>query len=69
MLKRGGAGGRRFAREEASRFLGNGGVRQQGWEADAIRIHRAFVIRNLTAGGVADILASTIFIHELEDSL
>ena len=69
LLKRGGAGGRRFAREEASRFLGNGGVRQQGWEADAIRIHRAFVIRNLTAGGVADILASTIFIHELEDSL
>ena len=60
LLRRGGAEGRRFARETARR--------QPGWEAEDIGIHRAFVARNLTAGGVADLLAATLFIHEQEES-
>ena len=63
LLKRGGAEGRLYAQEKARGFLANGGVRQLSWESEAIRIHRSFVARNLTAGGVADLLAATLFIH------
>ena len=66
LLKRGGAEGRLFARAEARRFLKAGGVRRQDWEADAISVHHAFVARRLTAGGVADLLAATLFVHEME---
>ncbi|MFZ4775202.1 MAG: triphosphoribosyl-dephospho-CoA synthase [Terrimicrobiaceae bacterium] len=67
LLKRGGADGLRYAREEASRFLDRGGVLRAGWETDALGIHRAFVARQLTAGGAADLLAATLFVHHLEE--
>ena len=66
LLKRGGGAGRQFARMEAGRFLARGGVFADGWESEAIGIHRAFIARNLTAGGVADLLAATYFVHFLE---
>ena len=69
LLKRGGAEGWRFARTESRRFVEAGGVRRHGWEADAIAIHHAFIARHLTAGGVADLLASTLFVHEMESDL
>jgi len=65
LLKRGGAEGAGFARAEARRFLAEGGVLSSGWAARAATIHRAFVARNLTAGGVADLLAATLFVHAL----
>jgi len=67
LLKRGGAEGFRYARGEALRFLDCGGVLGADWETGAIGIHRAFVERNLTAGGTADLLAATLFVHHLEE--
>jgi len=66
LLKRGGAEGRAFATEAAGKFLQSGGVFQSGWEEQAVGIHNGFVARNLTAGGVADLLAATLFIHDQE---
>lgn len=68
LLKRGGLEGRDFATAEAHRFLQSGGVRNPGWMELATSIHHAFVQRNLTAGGVADLLAATIFVHSLPQS-
>ncbi len=66
LLKRGGAEGRAFATAAARRFLNKGGIFQEGWETVAEGIHHAFVARNLTAGGVADLLAATLFLHKRE---
>lgn len=66
LLKRGGRRGASFARGRCVRFLGNGGVFREGWKEEAEEIHGEFVARNLTAGGVADLLAATIFVHEWE---
>lgn len=68
LLKRGGLTGQTFAWQRAADFLENGGVRTADWEAVATAIHREFVERNLTAGGAADLLAATLFIHEMETS-
>ena len=65
ILKRGGPEGWIFARAQARDFLRQGGVKSAGWKRLAQAIHRAFVSRNLTAGGTADLLAATLFIHEL----
>lgn len=56
LLRRGGIEGRDFARDMAWNFD----------YADAERIHRQFVARNLSCGGVADLLAATIFIKSME---
>lgn len=63
---RGGAEGASFARERATAFLKTGGVYAKGWERLAETIHEQFIERNLTAGGSADLLAVTLFLHELE---
>lgn len=67
LLKRGGERGWNFARSEARRFLDAGGVLREGWKDEAVAIHHAFVERNLTAGGVADLLSATLFVHQMED--
>ncbi|MEI9998930.1 MAG: triphosphoribosyl-dephospho-CoA synthase [Verrucomicrobiota bacterium] len=61
----GGYPGWRFARSQARRFLRRGGIVEPGWKTLAEKIHRGFVIRHLTAGGAADLLAATLFIHDL----
>lgn len=66
LLKRGGEDGWNFARSEARGFLDAGGVLREGWRDGAVAIHRRFVARNLTAGGVADLLSATIFVHRME---
>lgn len=66
LLKRGGESGWKFARSEARRFLDAGGVLQQGWMDEAVAIHHVFVERNLTAGGVADLLSATMFVQQME---
>lgn len=37
------------------------------WQARAEAIHRAFVARRLTAGGVADLLAATLLVADIEE--
>jgi triphosphoribosyl-dephospho-CoA synthase len=66
LLHRGGGGGLAFAQVAASRFLGAGGVGAPGWLGEIERLHRAFVARNLSPGGTADLLAATLFLDALE---
>jgi triphosphoribosyl-dephospho-CoA synthase len=69
LLNRGGYAGWRFARMQSRRFLHYGGVTCCGWEALAEDIHCAFVARNLTAGGAADLLAATLFVNDVHQAL
>jgi triphosphoribosyl-dephospho-CoA synthase len=65
LLYRGGADGLRFAQEQASAFLEQGGVRQAQWRERAAAVHRAFIARRLSPGGCADLLAITLFLDAL----
>ena len=62
VLYRGGADGDAFVREEARRFLADGGCRRAGWQPAAEEIHRQFVARRLSPGGCADLLAATLLV-------
>lgn len=66
LLHRGGPEGFAFARDEAARFIAEGGVAQAGWRRRAEALHRAFVARNLSPGGAADLLAMMLFVDAIE---
>ncbi|GJE81132.1 triphosphoribosyl-dephospho-CoA synthase MdcB [Methylorubrum thiocyanatum] len=66
LLHRGGPDGLAFARDEAARFIGEGGVAQPDWRDRAEALHRAFVARRLSPGGSADLLAMTVFVDAIE---
>ncbi|MBC9877760.1 triphosphoribosyl-dephospho-CoA synthase MdcB [Bradyrhizobium sp. INPA01-394B] len=66
LLHRGGAEGLRFAQASASAFLAAGGVGSSGWRKRAADIHQAFVARNLSPGGAADLLAMALFVDRIE---
>jgi triphosphoribosyl-dephospho-CoA synthase len=66
LLHRGGTEGLRFAQQAAAGFLAAGGVAQPDWREAAAAIHHAFVARNLSPGGCADLLAITLFLDALE---
>jgi triphosphoribosyl-dephospho-CoA synthase len=65
VLWRGGEDGLAFAQRRAQRFLDRGGVSANDWRADASAAHREFVARRLSPGGCADLLAVTLFLHDL----
>lgn len=66
LLKRGGLDGREFAQAKVRAFLDAGGIGNSAWKETAEEIHREFVVRNLTAGGVADLLAASLFVEKIE---
>ena len=66
LLHRGGPAGFAFARAEAARFIAEGGVAEPDWRERAEALHRAFVARNLSPGGAADLLAMTLFVDGIE---
>lgn len=66
LLHRGGAEGLGFAKTEAVRFLAAGSVAQPDWLPRAEAVHRAFVARNLSPGGAADLLAMALFVRAVE---
>jgi triphosphoribosyl-dephospho-CoA synthase len=66
LLHRGGSEGLRFAQASASAFIAVGGVGSPGWQQRAADIHHAFVARNLSPGGSADLLAMGLFVDQLE---
>jgi triphosphoribosyl-dephospho-CoA synthase len=66
LLHRGGAVGLNFARMRAAAFLSAGGVGQADWHKQAVGIHQAFVTRNLSPGGCADLLAMALFVDRWE---
>ncbi|WP_431311010.1 triphosphoribosyl-dephospho-CoA synthase MdcB [Methylobacterium nigriterrae] len=66
LLHRGGPEGYAFARGAAARFIAEGGVGRADWRPRAEALHRAFVERNLSPGGAADLLAMTLFVGAVE---
>lgn len=66
LLWRGGRIGLDYARAAALSFIEAGGVFADDWIARAQATHRAFVAGRLSPGGAADLLAVTLFLHELE---
>jgi triphosphoribosyl-dephospho-CoA synthase len=65
LLKRGGYPGWRYAQTQVRRFFHGGGVVSPDWKILAEEIHCGFVVRQLTAGGAADLLAATLFVDHL----
>jgi triphosphoribosyl-dephospho-CoA synthase len=68
LLHRGGAEGLRFAQDTAQEFLDQGGIGQADWRRRAEAVHHAFIKRNLSPGGAADLLAMSILVMQLERS-
>ena len=66
LLYRSGTAGLDFARQAARGFLRQGGVGQKEWRVQAAKIHRDFVVRGLSPGGSADLLAATLLVSGLE---
>lgn len=66
LLHRGGEAGLRFAQASAREFLAGGGMLAADGAARALARHRAFVARNLSPGGSADLLAAALFVHARE---
>ena len=62
VLYRGGLEAGSFVRQSAADFLADGGCQQTGWFEKAEALHRAFIARNLSAGGCADLLACTLLV-------
>ncbi len=62
VLYRGGLDADSFVRRSAADFLAEGGCHQPGWFEKAEALHRAFIARNLSAGGCADLLACTLLV-------
>jgi triphosphoribosyl-dephospho-CoA synthase len=62
VLYRGGLEGGSFVRQSAAAFLADGGCHRAGWFDEAEALHRAFIARNLSAGGCADLLACTLLV-------
>ena len=62
VLYRGGLEGGSFVRQSAANFLADGGCHQPDWFEKAEALHRAFIARNLSAGGCADLLACTLLV-------
>jgi triphosphoribosyl-dephospho-CoA synthase len=67
LLFRGGLDGLEFARKAAGEFNRCGGVNSPDWEKVALGIHLEFIKRNLSCGGIADLLAATVFIQRMEE--
>ncbi|MFH0300029.1 triphosphoribosyl-dephospho-CoA synthase MdcB [Bradyrhizobium sp. 31Argb] len=68
LLHRGGLDGLLFARRVARQFLGQGGVGAPDWRERARAIHDSFIVRRLSPGGSADLLAMTLFVDAHERS-
>jgi len=64
-VHRGGIDGLRFVQASARQFLQAGGVLQANWLPQAREIHSAFVARNLSPGGSADVLANACWMASL----
>lgn len=67
LLHRGGPDGLAFAQSAARDFLADGGVGRPGWREAARVLHHRFVARRLSAGGCADLMAMTLFVHGMAD--
>ena len=67
LLWRDGKGGLDFVRHSAAAFNRAGGVDAPGWRDRLLALHRAFVERNLSPGGSADLMAASWAAHRFEN--
>ncbi|MEA4863552.1 MAG: malonate decarboxylase holo-[acyl-carrier-protein] synthase [Victivallaceae bacterium] len=67
ILYRGGIESLDYACSAAAEFNRSGGVAAECWPKSALDVHKEFVRREISAGGVADLLAAVIFIHQMEE--
>ncbi|WP_025886100.1 triphosphoribosyl-dephospho-CoA synthase MdcB [Asaia prunellae] len=65
LFHRGGRAGAQWAARTARLFLDRGGIRDPDWYENAVTLHHAFVAKNLSPGGCADLLAMTLFVDAL----
>jgi triphosphoribosyl-dephospho-CoA synthase len=65
LFHRGGRAGVDFVKRESHAFLAAGGVLAPNWRRHASSLDAAFVKRNLSPGGAADMLAAALFLHAL----
>lgn len=56
---RAGPAGAQTVREHARRFLDQGGTANTNWRASALASHQEFVVKRLSPGGAADLLAAS----------
>ena len=66
LLHRGGVAGLVYVQRAARDFLGQGGVFQPRWRDQALALHRDCILRHLSPGGSADVLAAALFLRDLE---
>jgi triphosphoribosyl-dephospho-CoA synthase len=66
LLHRGGAEGLRWAQQQASAFLSSGGAFAPDWRMRLQSMGEAFVMRRLSPGGSADLLACAWFLLQQE---
>ena len=66
LAHRGGLAGLRDAREEARRYLAQGGAAREDALDEAWAMHRRFVARRLSPGGCADMLSAACFLHRIQ---
>lgn len=66
VLYRAGPEALRFSQEYARQVLERGGMRSQRGRALLTEMNRDFIVRNISPGGCADMLALTILIHSLQ---
>jgi triphosphoribosyl-dephospho-CoA synthase len=65
LAHRGGLEGLAWAREQARRFIADGGAGAPDWQAHAWALHRHFVARRLSPGGCADSLSALCFLQRV----
>ena len=58
----------RWSREQAVEFLRAGGAYHPDGLFRLEEMNRAFIAKNISPGGCADLLAGAIFLHALEES-
>ena len=63
---RGGWEGVQFVKTSAQNFLDVGGVAQTDWLEQARAIHADFVVRRLSPGGAADVLAAACWLQDMQ---
>jgi triphosphoribosyl-dephospho-CoA synthase len=69
VLYRGGAGALQRVHAGAAEFLAAGSVFEAGWNRRAETLHRYCCASGVSPGGCADLLAATIFVHEVQTRL
>lgn len=69
LVSRGGVEGLRFARREAAALLNDGGMAHPQAEVRLAALDDAFIAKNLSPGGSADLLAVTWFLAHLPKSV